>query len=973
MSIGQDLQAITVRGAREHNLKNVSITIPRDQLVVVTGLSGSGKSSLAFDTVYAEGQRRYVECMSTYARQFLGMMKKPDVDVIEGLSPAISIEQKTVGSNPRSTVGTITEIYDYLRLLYARVGTQFCVECAIPVRQQTLDQIVDAIMELGLGTRIQVLSPLVAARKGHYRELFDQYRRQGYTRVRVDGVVQDIVEGMQLPRYKVHTIDLVVDRLSISAESLQRLRTSVEAAVHLGEGGVIVLVEQYSDEWSDVYFSTSYACPSCGTSYETPSPMMFSFNSPVGACPECDGLGERQEFDLQLVIPDPQRSIIDGGIALLGKKRETWLWRQVLAFCTAEGIDLHSPINALSDEQRSALLDGTSSGAKKTVRVQYGDIHTKHDFLGILPTMRHQLEHASTAAQRKAIEKYLATKPCRACNGTRLKESHRAIHIAGQGIDHVVALDIDTCLEWISTILEQLDARQQRIADAVVKEITTRLTFLREIGLGYVTLDRASRTLSGGESQRIRLASQIGSQLVGVTYVLDEPSIGLHQHDNQRLIASLQRLRDLGNSVIVVEHDRDMIESCDHVVDVGPGAGVHGGTIVAQFDVGQPDVLSTRALELEQIYPNSMTLQYLSGRRDVVVPQVRRPGSGSALELFGARGHNLQHVDLRIPLGTFTVVTGMSGSGKSSLITDTLFPILARQFSVSEAVPLPYDRIEGIGHIDKVIDIDQSPIGRTPRSNPATYTGLFTLIRDFYTMLPEAKIRGYSAGRFSFNVEGGRCEECQGAGIRKIEMSFLPDVFVACDSCNGKRYNMETLAVRFKGYSIADVLDLTVEEALSVFADIPKIRKKLQTLYDVGLTYIHLGQQAPTLSGGEAQRVKLATELSRTSTGKTLYVLDEPTTGLHFEDIRVLLELLDRLVDRGNTVVVIEHNMDVIVHADHIIDLGPGGGQHGGTIVAAGTPEEVATVPDSFTGRYIANELSAKRRHRSRQTHNIEH
>ncbi|MGA0833702.1 MAG: excinuclease ABC subunit UvrA [Candidatus Kapaibacteriota bacterium] len=965
MSTVEDVQAITVRGAREHNLKNVHISIPRDQLVVVTGLSGSGKSSLAFVTVYAEGQRRYVECMSTYARQFLGMMKKPDVDVIDGLSPAISIEQKTVGSNPRSTVGTITEIYDYLRLLYARVGTQFCVECNIPVRQQTLDQIVDAIMTMGTGKRIQVLTPLVSSRKGHYRELFDQYRRQGYTRVRVDGEVQDIVEGMQLPRYKVHTIELVVDRLTIASESVQRLRTSVEAALHLGEGGVIVLVEQEVDVWTDVYFSTSYACPSCGTSYETPSPMMFSFNSPVGACPECDGLGERQEFDLELIIPDPNRSIAEGGITLLGKRRDTWLWKQVLAYCTAEGIDVQAPIGTLSDNQCSALLDGTGAGERKTVRVQYGAVHARHDFLGILPTMRHQLEHASTAAQRKAIEKYLATQPCRACDGTRLKQTHRAILIAGQGIDYVVGLDIDTCYDWCSHVLEQLDPRQQRIAEAVVKEIITRLNFLREIGLGYVTLDRASRTLSGGESQRIRLASQIGSQLVGVTYVLDEPSIGLHQHDNQRLIVSLQRLRDLGNSVIVVEHDRDMIESCDHVVDVGPGAGVHGGSIVAQFDVRGRQLLPGRARELEQAYPDSMTLQYLSGRREVRVPDVRRTGSGSALELYGARGHNLRNVDLRIPLGTFTVVTGMSGSGKSSLITDTLYPILARQFSVSEAVPLPYDRIEGLEHIDKVIDIDQSPIGRTPRSNPATYTGLFTLIRDFYTLLPEAKIRGYTAGRFSFNVEGGRCEECQGAGIRKIEMSFLPDVFVACESCNGKRYNMETLSVRFKGHSIADVLDLTVEEALEVFVDIPKIRKKLQALYDVGLTYIHLGQQAPTLSGGEAQRVKLATELSRTSTGKTLYVLDEPTTGLHFEDIRVLLDLLDRLVDRGNTVVVIEHNMDVIVHADHVVDLGPRGGQHGGLIVASGTPEAISAVPDSLTGRYIATELSAKRRQRS--------
>lgn len=949
--IQDEVTEITIKGAREHNLKNVHVQIPRDKLVVITGLSGSGKSSLAFDTIYAEGQRRYVECMSSYARQFLGIMKKPDVDIIEGLSPAISIEQKTTGMSPRSTVGTVTEIYDYLRLLYAKVGTQYCINCNIPVRQQTMEQIVDAIYQHPENARIQILSPVVKGRKGHYRELFEQFRRQGFTRVRVDGELQEIVEGMQLPRYKVHTIELVIDRLTIDPAGRKRLTESVEAAIHLGEGGINALIETAPESWKDVYYSTSYSCPSCGTSYETPAPNMFSFNSPFGACTSCEGLGEMLDFDLSLVIPDPNVSIAKGGIGPLGKRRDTWLWKQVKAFCQHADIDLDAPIGELSDGALNAVLYGTDGAS---VSVQYGDSAVKHRYLGVLPSLRHQYEQTTTPSVRKSIERYFSSTACRTCGGARLKPEHLHVRIADQNIHFCSTLDILTAETWFADLHEKLNERQQFIAFLILKEIVTRLRFLRDVGLSYLTLDRSARTLSGGESQRIRLASQIGSQLVGVTYVLDEPSIGLHQHDNRKLIDSLKHLRDLGNTVIVVEHDREMIEESDHVVDIGPGAGVHGGNVIAEF---APSQIREQAAESDR----SITLQYLSGRQRIEIPETRRDGNGLAITLTGARGHNLRNVNLELPLGKFVCITGMSGSGKSSLVNETLYPILSRHFTTSELVPLPYEKIDGIDAIDKVIEIDQSPIGRTPRSNPATYTGLFTQIRDFFTMLPEAKIRGYQSGRFSFNVAGGRCEECQGAGIRKIEMNFLPDVYVACDSCNGKRYNAETLNVKFKGRSIADVLDLTVHEAFEVFEDIPKIKNKLGTLRDVGLGYVRLGQQAPTLSGGEAQRVKLATELSKTSTGKTLYLLDEPTTGLHFEDIRILLRLLDRLVDRGNTVVVIEHNLDVIVHADHVIDLGPGGGKDGGYIVASGTPEHVATVEASLTGRYIASELTANR------------
>ncbi len=959
----EELTTINVRGAREHNLKNINLEIPRDQLVVITGLSGSGKSSLAFDTIYAEGQRRYVECMSAYARQFLGLMKKPDVDVIEGLSPAISIEQKSVGHSPRSTVGTVTEIYDYLRLLFAKVGIQYCVTCNIPVRQQTVEQIVDAILNLrgadGELMKAQILSPLVKGRKGHYRELFDQLRRQGYTRVRVDGELQEIFEGMQLPRYKTHVVELVVDRLEVDPKHHRRLKESVDTALVLGEGGVTVLYEQTDGSWKDVYYSTSYSCPQCGRSHETPAPNMFSFNSPFGACTTCEGLGEYTDFDIQLVIPVRSLSIAEGGVGPLGKKRETFLWKQVNAYAQETGLSLTTPIEELDAEVFTTFLLG---GDDRSVKVNYGHRTVKHTFIGVLPTLRHQYEQSPTASVRKSMERYFASIPCRVCQGARLKEEHLHVRVADLGIHQISAMDVESAVGWSAAVMSKLTSRQQTIAALIIKEIGERLRFLQEVGLSYLTLDRSARTLSGGESQRIRLASQIGSQLVGVTYVLDEPSIGLHQHDNRKLISSLKNLRDLGNTIIVVEHDKEMIEEADHVVDIGPGAGLHGGTIVAEFRKDHRS--STNGSRgnsytmLRSAQAPSLTYEYITGVRSIAIPRERRQGNGRVITVKGATGHNLKNVDLVLPLGTFVCVTGMSGSGKSTLINETLYPILARHFSTSELVPLPYDRIEGIDGIDKVIEIDQSPIGRTPRSNPATYTGLFTLIRDFFTMLPEARIRGYKSGRFSFNVAGGRCEDCEGAGLRRIEMNFLPDVYVNCETCNGKRYNSETLSVRFKGKSIADVLDMSVEEALDFFADIPRIKHRLQTLWDVGLTYVRLGQQAPTLSGGEAQRVKLATELAKIGTGKTLYLLDEPTTGLHFDDVRILLSLLDKLVDRGNTVVVIEHNMDVIAHADHIIDMGPGGGSGGGRIVAQGTPEHVATVPTSLTGKYLHDELA---------------
>lgn len=955
---------VIVRGAKEHNLKNVSVDIPREQLVVMTGLSGSGKSSLAFDTIYAEGQRRYVESLSPYARQFLGAMEKPDVEAIEGLSPAISIEQKTVGSNPRSTVGTVTEVYDYVRLLYSKIGVQHCVDHPeMPVKKQSFDQIIESILALGKDAKLHILAPIVRGRKGHYREQFEQLRKQGFTRVRVDGRLQEITDGMQLSRYQIHTIEVVIDRMNADAEQEQRLRDSCVLAMKMGEGVLTVLVEETTKEEAtktgviglperkELFFSQANACPLCQRSYEQLAPNAFSFNSPFGACPTCEGLGEIRDFNVALFTPEKHLSLEDGGIAPLGKKRDTWLWRQVEAVCKELNIKTNKPVSKLTETEMETLLRGAG---KELFSVNYtfsnGRTTTyKQRFDGIIAHLKDQYEKTNSSSIRGTIEQYMASVPCHTCNGGRLKAESLNVRIGGLTIGEVSQMSISEALKHFSEL--QLTEREEVIARLILKEITSRLSFLQEVGLQYLTLSRAARTLSGGEGQRIRLASQIGSQLTGVMYVLDEPSIGLHQHDNRKLIGSLKKLRDLGNTVIVVEHDREMIEEADYVIDLGPRAGVHGG---AMMFAGTPTDLAKQE--------GSTTADYLAGRKIINYEAARRTGSGNHLALEGAKGNNLHNVSLRIPLETFTCITGMSGSGKSTLIYDTLYPILARHFTETVIVPLEYDEIKGLEHIDKVIDIDQSPIGRTPRSNPATYTGLFTLIRDLFAQLPESNIRGYKAGRFSFNVEGGkgggRCEACEGDGMKKIEMNFLPDVYVPCDVCNGKRYNAETLQVKYKGKSIADVLAMTVEEAVPFFKDIPKIARKIETLNEVGLGYITLGQSATTLSGGEAQRVKLATELARVSTGKTLYILDEPTTGLHFEDVRILLELLHKLVEKKNTVVVIEHNLDVIKTADWIIDLGPEGGRLGGRIIAEGTPETVVTAEGSFTGKYLSEELA---------------
>lgn len=942
---------ITVVRAREHNLKDITIKIPRDALVVLTGVSGSGKSSLAFDTIYAEGQRRYVECLSPYARQFLGLMRRPDVDSIEGLSPAISIEQKSTSASQRSTVGTTTEIYDYLRLLFARVGTQYCVKCDIAVNQQTLDQICDAVMNYAEGTKIQILSPVVRARKGHYRELFDQFRRQGFTRVRINGVITELTPGLQVSRYNIHNIEVIVDRLVLNPSAFARLKDSIQVALDIGGGGIVVsTTKDDSEEWSDTFYSTLYSCPSCGDSYEELAPYMFSFNSPAGACSQCDGLGIRSDFDPELIIKNPALSVNEGAILPLGNERATTLWKQVIAFCDAYAVPRDVPVANIPDSKIKLLLYG-SAIEQLTVRyTQEGRTYT-HRFLGVLPTLRHLHETTANAAVRKHVESYFDNAACKQCRGARLKAERLSVRISGLSIYDVVTAEICDTLNIINTIESALSERQLIIASPVLHEIRARINFLLNVGLGYLSLNRNTRTLSGGEAQRIRLATQIGSQLVGITYVLDEPSIGLHQHDNHRLISSLKELRDVGNTVIVVEHDRDTIESSDYVIDIGPGAGVKGGRVVAAFPPSELTKHSSIATG------ESLTAQYISGNKSIPIPKKRREGSGKNLDVINATGNNLKNVTVQFPLGTLTCVTGVSGSGKSSLINDTLYPVLVRCIHRAQVVALPYGDVKGIENIDKVIEIDQSPIGRTPRSNPATYTGLFTHIRDFFTFLPESKVRGYKAGRFSFNVKGGRCEDCEGAGIRRIEMNFLPDVFVRCETCNGKRYNQETLQVTFKGYSIANILDMTVDEALDVFSDIPKIRRNLDALRDVGLTYLTLGQQAPTLSGGEAQRVKLAAELSRTSTGKTIYLMDEPTTGLHFEDISILLQLLSRLVDKGNTVIVVEHNLDVIACADYIVDMGPGGGRHGGSVVVTGTPEMVAASNSGVTAQYLSKHL----------------
>jgi excinuclease ABC subunit A len=940
-----ELDKIIVKGAREHNLKNIDVEMPRGKFIVITGLSGSGKSSLAFDTIYAEGQRRYVESLSAYARQFLGIMERPDVDYIEGLSPSISIEQKSISHNPRSTVGTVTEIYDYLRLLFARVGTQFCHNCGRKVQKQARDQIIDAILSLPAGTKIQVLAPVVRGRKGHYRELFEEIRKDGFLRVRVDGEIKEIRDRMQVERYKIHNIEIVVDRIAVSKEARSRISDSVEVALGFGSGVIIINTGS-----QDLLFSEHLTCSYCNISYEEPAPNSFSFNSPYGACSSCNGLGERKEFDVNLIIPDESLSINQEGLAPFGKPRPTWFFSQIQAVARRYGFDFDTPLKQLSKTARQVLLYGggderfeieyTYSGGRTTVY--------KHRFGGLLDILKHYYEDSTSNAIREWVESYMNTLPCEVCEGGRLKKESLAVKLedAATGrkynVHDVVRLSIKDAATFFSHL--KLNPRQEQIAHQILKEIRQRLNFMRNVGLDYLTLDRSARTLAGGEAQRIRLATQIGSQLVGVLYILDEPSIGLHQRDNIKLIHSLKNLRDLGNTIIVVEHDKETIENADFVVDLGPGAGEHGGYVVAAGRPGQFD-------------GQSLTAQYLRGKKKIEVPPSRRKGNGKNLVIRGASGNNLKGIDVQIPLGKFICVTGVSGSGKSSLINETLYRTLARKFYKSKDVPLPCKGIDGVEHIDKVIDIDQSPIGRTPRSNPATYTGLFAFIRDLFTQLPEAKLRGYRAGRFSFNVKGGRCEECEGDGVRKIEMNFLPDVYVLCEVCKGKRYNRETLEVLYKGRSIADVLAMTVEEAVEFFKDIPRLQRKLQTLYDVGLGYIHLGQQATTLSGGEAQRVKLSTELSKVGTGKTLYILDEPTTGLHFEDVKMLLNVLSKLVDKGNTVIVIEHNMEVVKTADWIIDLGSEGGEDGGYVIAEGTPEEVSRNAKSYTGRFLKREL----------------
>jgi excinuclease ABC subunit A len=934
--------ALIVRGAREHNLRNIDVVIPRDRLTVITGLSGSGKSSLAFDTVYAEGQRRYVESLSAYARQFLGLMEKPDVDSIEGLSPAISIEQKTAGHNPRSTVGTVTEIYDYLRLLYARVGTPHCPSCGRPVQRQSAGQIADIILTWPEGTRIEVRAPLVQGRKGEFRDLFETVRKQGFIRAYVDGDLIELSSPPKLNRRQNHTIEVVVDRLVVRTEDRARLSDSLETALKLADG--VVQVSQADTERAEL-FSERYGCPNCGISLPELEPRHFSFNSPFGACTACGGLGTRRRVSEELILGDPRISILEGVIIPWGEP-QGYLRKVILpALARQLKFDLNAAWGALPKSVRDCILHGEDVGKKKG----------ESDWEGVLANIERRYAETDSDTVRMELEAYMVAVPCSECGGRRLKREALAVTVADRNIGELTEMAVTDALDFFERVPLRQNGRpgiDPEIAGPILKEVRERLRFLVDVGLDYLTLGRAAESLSGGEAQRIRLATQIGSRLVGVLYILDEPSIGLHQRDNARLIATLEQLRDLGNTVIVVEHDEETMRAADHIIDLGPGAGKHGGEVIAEGTMAE--IIRT---------PGSITGKYLSGEMQIRAPSVRRQTDARRMiRVEGAREHNLRNLDVAIPLGVFVAVTGVSGSGKSTLIEDILHRSLARHFYRARVIPGQHKRITGLEHIDKVIDIDQSPIGRTPRSNPATYTGLFTPIRELFAELPEAKIRGYGPGRFSFNVKGGRCEACQGDGLVKIEMHFLPDVYVPCEVCKGKRYNRETLEVRFRGKSIADVLELTVEDALHFFENQPRIRQKLETVNDVGLGYIHLGQSATTLSGGEAQRVKLATELSKRDTGRTLYILDEPTTGLHFEDVRLLLDVLHRLVDRGNTVLVIEHNLDVIKTADWIIDLGPEGGTRGGTIVAAGTPEEVAAVGASHTGHFLKPLLERKAR-----------
>ncbi|RZK83060.1 MAG: excinuclease ABC subunit UvrA [Pedobacter sp.] len=933
---------VEVYGARVHNLKNIDVSFPRNKLVVITGLSGSGKSSLAFDTIYAEGQRRYMETFSAYSRQFMGGMERPDVDKVSGLSPVIAIEQKTTSKNPRSTVGTITEIYDFMRLLYARTADAFSYNTGEKMERMSEDQILDNIFKKYNDVAVNILAPVVKGRKGHYRELFEQIRKQGYVKVRIDGEIQDITAKMQVDRYKIHDIEIVVDRLIVDRKDIKRLQDSLQTAMRLGKG-----IIKISDKDNNVsHFSRFLMCPTTGISYDEPQPNSFSFNSPYGACENCDGLGYILVIDRESVIPNPKLSILNGGLAPLGEYRDIWMFQVLKALAKKYSFSLSTPIEKLGEENINIILNGAPE--LLSVAVEYNKWNVQNyqiTFDGVIKLLEEQQERKGEGATED-LESFRKLKTCPVCNGARLKKESLHFKIDGKNIFELAEMDINSLKSWYIGLEDRLNERQNTIAKEVLKEIRARLGFLADVGLNYLSLDRTARTLSGGEAQRIRLATQIGSQLMNVMYILDEPSIGLHQRDNERLIGALKNLRDLGNTVLVVEHDKDMILEADHVIDVGPAAGVHGGQIVAQGTPAQ--ILKSKTL----------TAAYLNGKKGIEVPKKRRKGNGHKLSIIKASGHNLKDVSVDFPLGKFIAVTGVSGSGKSSLITETLYPVLNHHFFRAKKHPLPYEKINGLKEVDKVIEIDQAPIGRTPRSNPSTYTGVFSDIRNLYVQLPEAKIRGYKPGRFSFNVKGGRCETCQGGGMKVIEMNFLPDVQVPCEECGGKRYNRETLEVRYRGKSISDVLDMSIEEAVDFFENMPSIYRKIKTLKDVGLGYITLGQSSITLSGGEAQRVKLATELSKKDTGKTFYILDEPTTGLHFEDINVLLGVLNELVDKGNTVLVIEHNLDVVKVADWVIDLGEEGGAGGGRIIFEGTPEGLVQNPISLTGKFLKKEMN---------------
>ena len=941
-NIAED-EFIEIYGARENNLKNIDLRIPRDKLVVITGLSGSGKSSLAFETIYAEGQRRYMESFSAYARQFIGSMERPDVDEIRGLSPVISIEQKSVNRNPRSTVGTITEIYDFMRLLYARAAIPYSYNTGEKMVRYSEEQITQMIMEQYKDKRINVLAPVVRGRKGHYRDLFEQIRQQGYIKVRVDGEIKELVFGMQLDRYKTHDIEIVIDRLVVHEDFKERIVKSVETAFRKGKGMLMVAEEGSTDVR---YFSKLLMCPTTGIAYQDPEPNTFSFNSPYGACQKCNGLGTIIQVDMKKIIPDPSMSLRKGGLAPLGEYKNNWVFNQLEVIGARYGFTLDTPISEIPENAMSIILYGSNESF--TVTKEYLGTSSTYSmpFEGVVNVIKKQNEENAPASIVKWANSFMNETECPECHGQRLKKEALYFRLNGKNIAELADMDVNSLSKWLDDLPKHLDEKQKEISHDILNEIKKRISFLLNVGIDYLNMNRPAKSLSGGESQRIRLATQIGSQLTGILYILDEPSIGLHQRDNHRLIESLKELRDIGNSIIVVEHDKDTMLAADHLIDIGPGAGVNGGNVVFQ---GSPK---------EAMHGKGLTCDYLRGKKRIEVPKTRRiPFEGQHLRLFNASGHNLKNVDLDLPLGVMVCVTGVSGSGKSTLINETLYPILSKHFYRSEKNPLPYDRIEGLEFIDKVIEIDQAPIGKTPRSNPATYTKVFDDIRKLYGELPESKIRGYKSGRFSFNVKGGRCETCQGAGVRVIEMNFLPDVHVKCETCQGKRYNRETLEVRFKGKSINDVLNLTIDEAVTFFENFPSILQKIKTLQDVGLGYITLGQPSTTLSGGEAQRVKLATELAKRDTGKTLYILDEPTTGLHFEDIKILMEVLNKLVNKGNTVLIIEHNMDVIKMADYIIDMGPEGGERGGKILCEGTPEEIVKKAVGYTAKYLKDEL----------------